>query len=274
MDKPTIAAPGGMALTTAASPPVPSDEVFTCFPRLPLELRLKVFWRTLPGPRIVRLVFKERDYSYNNRSGVLSDMESYATIPVILHVCKESREEALRQYQLQFAIGSHLPNVYFNFKIDTLYFGPLEDRFGPGCPLYVGKGQDEIRYFVEQARREDMAKVQFLAVGTRTRWNYGNRRLLKAIATKFPHLKRLTEIYNVEDLEEIWEQGIYADQPESSEISIPKELKDLWESWFEDMKEDMPGWNVPEVKTEYDTYYGGFEVPDILTKAKANRMLL
>jgi hypothetical protein len=49
---------------------------------------------------------------------------SAARIPIALHVCKESCEEALRYYKLSFGLGPFYLNpghVYFDFKSDVFF---------------------------------------------------------------------------------------------------------------------------------------------------------
>lgn len=49
-------------------------------------------------------------------------------VPTILHVSHESREEALKSYQLSFGSTFHNPKIFFDFSKDTLCFGKgLED---------------------------------------------------------------------------------------------------------------------------------------------------
>ena len=69
---------------------------FTLFPKLPIELRLKIWREALPGPRII-----EAYYDYHESSdGDISDgvIRINQPPPVLLSVCFESREETLRQY--------------------------------------------------------------------------------------------------------------------------------------------------------------------------------
>lgn len=92
---------------------------FAPFPKLPLEIRRNIWVYALPGPRIINLLYDE----------VKEDCWSVASIPETLHVCQESRIEALRYYILTFgskvaieesfeAVG----RVYFDFAIDSVNF--------------------------------------------------------------------------------------------------------------------------------------------------------
>ena len=122
---------------------------FTLFPKLPTELRHKIIRYSLPGPRLVHLYFKKGDFSYEN--GAISPMISEVEFPVMLHVCRESRQETLKSYQLQFGLGPNPPTVYFNFAIDTLQFGPIADcdRDHPNDGTeYIGGGEDELQLFM------------------------------------------------------------------------------------------------------------------------------
>jgi hypothetical protein len=105
--------------------PTESEPTFPPFPKLPIKLRLKIISYSLPGSQLVHLHFKKDDISYEN--GAINLMISKAEFPVMLHVCKETRQEALKSYQLQFGLGPNPPTVYFDFAVDTLYFGPVAD---------------------------------------------------------------------------------------------------------------------------------------------------
>lgn len=45
-----------------------------------------------------------------------------ADVPAILHVCSETRKEALRTYTSEIRTKDSLNGMYLNFKLDTLYF--------------------------------------------------------------------------------------------------------------------------------------------------------
>lgn len=65
-------------------------ETFTCFPKLPLELRLKVWHNSMPGSRVLEIRFNKRKRRF----------VSYAKVPTVLQICRESRNEALGTYQV------------------------------------------------------------------------------------------------------------------------------------------------------------------------------
>lgn len=69
---------------------------FECFPRLPIELRLKIWRHCEPGPRVIDIKVDE-----NMRRFITA-----ARTPISLQICQESRAETLRTYEvLQFENG-------------------------------------------------------------------------------------------------------------------------------------------------------------------------
>ncbi|KAE9363606.1 hypothetical protein N431DRAFT_564235 [Stipitochalara longipes BDJ] len=88
-----------MAELTMSSPTV-SSESFTVFPKLVVELRLKVWRSAFPPPRHVKLDlsyhFCEHDISPEIEA--MQDHDLSLPLPVTLFVNHESREETLRHY--------------------------------------------------------------------------------------------------------------------------------------------------------------------------------
>lgn len=117
-----------------ASPSPPSSATFTLFPDLPLELRLKV-WESLLLPRIViAACFDAADEA--PKRAQLARRANLPPVPVLLHVCHETRQVALKHYELAFSWRipgmlarprSSPPRVWFDFSCDTLLLlGELE----------------------------------------------------------------------------------------------------------------------------------------------------
>jgi hypothetical protein len=92
---------------------------FTLFPNLAVELRLKIWRSTLPGPRNVGIKLRIKDAGFG---GWIARKSTHPP-PVALQVCHESREEAQKYYILSFGTTVYPPTVYFNYEIDTLCFG-------------------------------------------------------------------------------------------------------------------------------------------------------
>ncbi|CZR51040.1 uncharacterized protein PAC_00915 [Phialocephala subalpina] len=102
-------------------------ESFTLFPELPSELRLKIWKLANPGPRILgvghRMQYRE---GYGRIIPTTMDWRTSDPVPTLLHVCHDSRTEALKVYQPSFAtFGTprHEGKNYIDFSRDILYFG-------------------------------------------------------------------------------------------------------------------------------------------------------
>ena len=84
------------------------------FPKLPTEIRLQIWEDTLAleGSRVVEIKI-HKEFEYDNQRA----FPRYSTTrpTPLLYVCHESREVALKNYQLYFGV------VPFNPIIDTLY---------------------------------------------------------------------------------------------------------------------------------------------------------
>jgi hypothetical protein len=110
---------------------------FTLFPELPSELRLKIWRTSLPGPRVVGI-----QYKIGYESGLDGKMiqafagwKSPDPVPIVLHACHESREEALKRFHLSFGTELHPARIYFNFWTDTVRFSN-----GPSDPFLTNPG--------------------------------------------------------------------------------------------------------------------------------------
>lgn len=122
-------------------------QVFKQFPRLPQEIRLKI-WRATIEPRVVRI-----KWSSQLLQCVTPDN------PTILQVSHESREEGLRTYRPSFdTTNSSGPIVYANFSLDTVCFDWVTayrhlNQFRRG----------ELKGSLKQTRSLSISKVDFKA---------------------------------------------------------------------------------------------------------------
>ena len=151
-------------LTQILEPPLPdvseitlepprAFNTFTCFPRLPVELRLVIWEKAANIPRV--LVPTQPFY---RRYGPVTVCEQKGRnpTPITLRVCHESRQVTLGKYELVFGTHTfqndnltllgdfgpqyllsphilhrlhntfiHSPTVHFNKFVDTVYFGGL-----------------------------------------------------------------------------------------------------------------------------------------------------
>lgn len=147
---------------TPSTAPTPS--AFPQFVRLPPEIRWKI-WKCLIRPRVVVACCLQRDDTLGSRRRELDGRTARGpAVPVLLHVNRESRDVALRHYELTFSwriskLLSDTPvsrpaRVWFNFALDALFLtGELEayDSYGFNSPMV---------YFL---RREDTYRVRHIA---------------------------------------------------------------------------------------------------------------
>ncbi|CZR64804.1 uncharacterized protein PAC_14703 [Phialocephala subalpina] len=114
-------------MATAADKPS-----FTCFPKLPLELRLKIWKDISHTPRFVDI--------WASYHGVLMGLEeenefvctrhvTICSVPPVLHPSQEARREAVKHYKLSFGISHTLhhgiqfsapPRIYVNLESDII----------------------------------------------------------------------------------------------------------------------------------------------------------
>jgi hypothetical protein len=126
-----------------------NDSTFTCFSRLPLELRLAIWERTL-RPRIVLI---EKDPSRDKDA----EFKSPTRLPSALSACRESRNAMLPFYPLCFGSVWYPPVIRFNLSLDTLFItDPLE------LPLLFGimkvKELDSIRHIAMSSRQAGVVR--------------------------------------------------------------------------------------------------------------------
>jgi hypothetical protein len=103
--------------------------IFTCFSRLPFELRWTIWIFALPGHRPVFIKARPK-IPRIHKSGSLDYVRLIATPPALLHTSHESREVALEFYELSFGGVSYDHPVYIDFQMDILY---LKGRGSVAC---------------------------------------------------------------------------------------------------------------------------------------------
>jgi hypothetical protein len=138
--------------------------VFTLFPNLPPELRIKIWHFSLPGPRIIEVKpladgpFSERAFHFNG-----------AHPPPVLGACRESRGIALSVYKPLFetdilrnrTLGNklkELPLVYIDPAHDTIYVST------PDYPFRSTADPRTLIYPEFALKYPDIARVQSVAV--------------------------------------------------------------------------------------------------------------
>jgi hypothetical protein len=103
------------SFTARASNKQPS---FPKFPKLPPELRNTIWEMMLPPPRVIRILAHWEENT--SQPGAQLKAED-ASVPVVLHVNKESRGSAERFYTLTFWNQLQRGPIYFDFNRDTMF---------------------------------------------------------------------------------------------------------------------------------------------------------
>ncbi|KAI0834910.1 hypothetical protein F5Y06DRAFT_306491 [Hypoxylon sp. FL0890] len=144
------------------------SQVFHKFSELPIELRFIIWTHNLPGPRIVEVkcnTDKSSTSQLQQSAHKPICCKSTLPIPVNLHVCRESRREALRRYKLLFGFTPESGRVFLDPLRDTLYFG---------CGQGVAAAVTLFNTFVSLVQPEDLAHVRYVAINEML-INYGNQ---------------------------------------------------------------------------------------------------
>jgi len=105
--------------------PGPVKLVFTCLPKLPAELRPRVWKYTCCVTRNVDIWVNPIYINIHEDGGSRSrpyQFVSKCPPPAVLHVCKESRTEGLKHYTLDFS--STIEITAFNLALFTVSSAP------------------------------------------------------------------------------------------------------------------------------------------------------
>ncbi|GFF29368.1 hypothetical protein IFM51744_00824 [Aspergillus udagawae] len=91
---------------------------FHLFPRLPFELRARI-WQLTVEPRTVEVRVKKDD----GLRGKILHVTSSTPVPAVLQVCHEARNQGLYQQAFKFPSGVEPRYVWVNFEIDMISIG-------------------------------------------------------------------------------------------------------------------------------------------------------
>ena len=150
---------------------MPTDNsTFTFFNRLPIEIRLKIWEAALPGPRLINIIekrLKAKDHSTLNPPSPSSSypgtlaLWSASKAPSTLFVCRESHQITSKFLVPSFAFPGSIPEIHFDFGVDTLYL-----RFDNFLFLDANELDDDGWYFVREIQSIDhnVGKVRNLAL--------------------------------------------------------------------------------------------------------------
>ncbi|KAI7786590.1 hypothetical protein LA080_003319 [Diaporthe eres] len=143
---------------------------FHLFSKLPAELRWKIWAFNLPGPRLVSVHCGSKSLTSGLDSGrpLPSPSSSFgctsqAKIPPNLHVCHESRREALRKYRASFGIARQPGQTFFDSEQDYLYFGPRDGFMA---------SEANLRTVLSLCDPTELAQVRRVAINEALFWVY------------------------------------------------------------------------------------------------------
>ena len=187
-------------MTNSGTAPANSvtTETASCFPnflKLPTEIRLMIWRCMLPGPRIVQVTsrFKKLTPVPIGEKMKAIALTALCQPPINLQVCRESRMEALKEYELAFPSKKFAARIYVNFAIDTILITHLNSWLPVTTikPLGVQKSKSKKPAILHA----EFQKIKYLALGgcfTST------NRLIDT--ENFPNLVEVGIIVNIERL--------------------------------------------------------------------------
>ncbi|XXH04631.1 hypothetical protein Hte_011048 [Hypoxylon texense] len=281
-----------MAIRERSSPATISHlQTFHRFAALPIELRLIIWTYNLPGPRIVDIKCSTESAT---TSGLQHDDDTpttcifTASVPVNLHVCRESRFAALRTYRLLFRDPTKHGQVVFDPLRDTLYFGA---RFG------IAASGMRFGMFVSLVEPEKLSDVHRIAINdalishgrSRSRANRTSRLTIEHILCEahecFTSLRRLTFV--CDDRNPVYSSDAFFVEPRVRNRILERQIQDVAtvvEGRQAQIK--LPPWDVRAIAAEpnppeYDqevlgyrgsrqSFFRRFQLPQ-LEKALANK---
>jgi hypothetical protein len=96
----------------------------TQFSSLPVEIRLQIWRLAFPGSRVIVLGDGGHRplYRFQQQFWTPTSYRALQPLPVTLSVCRESRAETLKIYQLGFSRDGYPPRVYMDFELDILFW--------------------------------------------------------------------------------------------------------------------------------------------------------
>jgi hypothetical protein len=168
---------------------------FTCFSKLPTEIRLKIWKNALPGPRIIRMELKHSVRvplkEGEKKKPKVTRLISSRPRPVGLHVCRESRIEALKEYELAFPTKTSPAQTYINFAVDTLVLDQIPSYF-PRTTMNTLMDESTLNSKRKKpvVLHREFSKLRFLVIEEQFLWN---PRLLTR--SNFPNLVAISIIH-------------------------------------------------------------------------------
>ncbi|KAH7308738.1 hypothetical protein BKA65DRAFT_601610 [Rhexocercosporidium sp. MPI-PUGE-AT-0058] len=267
-----------------ANPDIPFN-AFTLFPKLPIELRFKVWEEATPGPRVIKIQTFVPNTIYDRprnayfacpqaRSSLLSDMyiRIYGRKLVFRHhstaqpsplrtICSESRKIFHNKFTATLIL-EHGEPLYFDGANDTIHFYVDSDKIPPFLP---GRGLEAVGPVlfapcIDYAGA--FAGIQNLAI--ERPYFSAARKDVAWLLAQFVNLKVLTITRTWQETRdtkaEVWLQS--EEETFSPVISSLGDLKAVIEFSVRDVKDvktelekfkkaEKPEWEIPDIKIEF-----------------------
>ncbi|KAM0458737.1 hypothetical protein ACHAPV_005726 [Trichoderma viride] len=217
---------------------------FHSFAKLPTELRLRIWELSLPSPRLVPIQCGSNNISLPESSTPISltssrhnfttdGCMSSAPVPVNLHVCTESRLEALQTYRPCFGFARGPGQILFNPEIDIMYFGPCEGFMA---------ANSQFRTCMMLCDQQELASVRRLAINDALFW-IGNMynsmtaarftlEVLREVATRMTGLEELIFVP--------WEGG-----NDHYEDAVQGRMARQIQTAMQSISQQFPSWEPP-----------------------------
>ncbi|RDA91510.1 hypothetical protein CP533_4586 [Ophiocordyceps camponoti-saundersi (nom. inval.)] len=209
---------------------------FHLFPLLPPELRLKIWNMSLPPARLVPIRCSAASPSFHEKQGPsrgdAPGFTSNAPIPVNLHVCAESRAEALKRYRRAFGFAHGPSKVIFNPDDDILLFGPREGYMAANSQFHT---------CMSMCDQTELASVRHVAISESLFWSDGPYisrtdsslffEVFKQLAKRMPCLEKMIFV------------------PEEDQVDDQRQLADLLTRQIQRavtrLRQQDPDWRPP-----------------------------
>ncbi|KXH30884.1 hypothetical protein CSIM01_01478 [Colletotrichum simmondsii] len=220
---------------------------FHLFPRLPVELRLKIWNLNLPPPRVVPIRCGAKSLSFASHAQSprpsSSGCTSYTAVPTNLHACHESRLEALKSYHLSFGMTRNPGQIFFDKAHDVLYFGARDGYMA---------SEAQFRTVMALCDPEDISQVRRLAINDSLFWvdtmyqsmSAANLtvEVLKQIRARMPKLEELVFVPRDEN-------PVYNDEvelvPANSDGVLEQQMARQMEAAMKAVCDLSPDWTPP-----------------------------
>lgn len=158
---------------------------------------------------------------------------SSAPIPVNLHVCTESRLEALQTYRPSFGFARGSGQILFNPEIDIMYFGPREDFMATNSQFHT---------CMMLCDQQELASVRRLAINDALFWIGSTYNSMTAASFTLDVLREVaTRMTGLEELIFVpWEEED-GDHEDAVQGRMARQIQTAMQS----ISQEHPSWEPP-----------------------------